>query len=100
MTSSTVPSVFNMVPQFANMQLTYAGALSANQYMSLVDINLDPYNPDNGPVNPCVKPGIAAAAADATHSGSLQAPAGSKTITIPQTTLLDASKTFAICYAK
>ena len=75
------------------MILEYTGLLSADKYISLVDQTLN--NND-----PCVG-SYAAGGADSLHSGALHATGNSKIVTVPQTgdSLLDATKTFAVCYA-
>jgi len=75
------------------MLVTYTGDLVAERWISLVDVTL------NGN-NPCVAGSLAAHAANTVHSGAVQAAAGTTEITIPQTTLLDATKTFTVCYSE
>merc|ERR1712159_97607 len=82
---------YDRFPQVANAKLMYDGELAPAMQISLVDATL-------GSNNPCYKPMIAAAAADDQHSGAQTADAN-KIATIPQGTLLDASKIFAVCYS-
>jgi hypothetical protein len=88
---TSVPLATNMLPQAANMKLTYRGTLATAQYISLVDASLN-----SG--NPCASGAVAGANADTVHSGPIQAGASSTEITIPQSSLLDASKMYAVCY--
>lgn len=89
---TSYPHTTNRIPQTASVELKYWGSLSDGQYISIVDVSLDPNN------NPCSDPLIAGADADSTHSGPLVADSASKYITIPQTTLLDETKVYAVCY--
>jgi hypothetical protein len=93
-------TTLDIIPQHPNIKLEYGGELAAGMFISLVSLDLFPYNTDNGPVNPCVVGAVAAATADSLHSGPLKAANGTKVVTIPQATLLSQSKTFAVCYAK
>jgi hypothetical protein len=83
----------NRLPQVANATLTYVGDLAVHKWISLVDSAMN----NN---NPCVLGDIAAASADSTHSGPLQAHAGTKVVRVPQSVLLDEEKMFAVCYAE
>jgi len=93
-------SAQNVIPQATNQKVTYVsvdadiigGGLPINKYISLVDASLNANKP-------CRMPTIAAANADATHSGTTTSQTGTRDNTIPQTTLLDATKTYAVCYA-
>ena len=96
MTSANMMSATNSIPQITNVQLTYSGDLANNKFISLVDSTLnsgDPCNADDATF-------VAAASADATHSGKVQAGGNDKAVTIPQSTLLDAAKIYAVCYAE
>jgi hypothetical protein len=93
MTSSNVAAATNSIPQVTGVVVTYTGDLANNKYISLVDATLNSNNP-------CVLGSIAGAAADSTHSGKVQAGASDKRVTIPQSTLLEKTKTFAVCYAE
>jgi hypothetical protein len=88
---TSVPLATNILPQQANVVLTYKGTLAADQFISIVDASL------NGG-NPCANGAVAGAAADSTHSGVIKSSPGTTAVTIPQQTLLDASKTYAVCY--
>ena len=83
----------NRLPQVPNVVVTYVGDLEIDKWVSLVDSTL---NNDN----PCVQASVAAGAQDSTHSGPIQASNATKEIIIPQGTLLDETKTFAVCYAE
>jgi hypothetical protein len=87
-----VPAI-NRLPQVTNAALTYVGDLAVFKWISAVDASLNSYNP-------CVSGAHAAAAADATHSGSLKAASGTKTVTVPQATFFNENKIFALCYAE
>ena len=92
-TFTTSNPATNVIPQVANVLLTYAGSLEASKWVALVDSTLN-----SG--TPCVG-ATAAASAGNTQSGSIQA-SGSNVVTIPQgssPTLLDFSKSFAVCFA-
>jgi hypothetical protein len=91
--STNVMAPTNRLPQVANATFTYVGDLGTAKWVSLIDSTL------NGG-NPCVKGAVAAAGDDSLHSGAVQAAIGTKEVTIPQSTLLDETKTFAICYAE
>jgi hypothetical protein len=91
--SPNIMPAINRLPQVAARQVTYYGELDNYKWLSFVDAAL------NGN-NPCVFGAVAAATADSTHSGAQRAGSGTKVVTIPQTTLLDASKTFAVCYSE
>jgi len=95
----------NVIAQAASQTITYVSDVAGSQgaltgstvmgndgWISLVEASL------NGN-KPCIKSQVAAAPADAQHSGPIQATTGTKNIIIPQSTLLDAQKTFAVCYA-
>lgn len=87
-------TAINRIPQYASEAvLTYTGDLAAEKWVSVVDL-------DYNEANPCVTGTVAAATADSTHSGALQAASGEYSVTIPQSTLLDESKTYAVCYAE
>jgi hypothetical protein len=85
MTSLLPTTTFYILPQVANMELTYAGQLPENQTLAMVALDLYPYNTDNGPVNPCVVSSIAGAPADALHSGAIRAANNTKDLITPQT---------------
>jgi len=93
MISTSLTAATNRLPQVANVLVTYGEVLANEKWMSLVDASLNGYNP-------CVEGSIAAASADSTHSGAIQAALGTKIITVPQTTLLDETKSFAVCYSE
>ena len=82
----------NIIPQRPNMVFTYAGTLAGSKWLSFIDATLN-----SGA--PCLSGTIAAAEHDSGHSGVMQGSA-SKVVTVPQISLLDASKTFAICFAE
>ena len=97
----TTSGVFNgndQFPQVAGLTLRYTGDLADNKWVALVDAR-------SNSNKPCEIPATAAATADATHTGAVRAPGSSKTVTIPQSTLLtetDAPRTnlYALCYAE
>jgi len=93
---TSIPKMTNVLPQEQNMQLTYAGTLAAGQYISLVAFDLLSSNAMGS--NPCADGSVAGAAADQYHSGPIKADPSSGLITIPQSTLLSATKTYAVCY--
>ena len=83
----------NVIPQAANVQLTYAGSIASDDWLALVDSTLN-----NGA--PCIG-AHAAAAAGSTQSGEQQA--SGNVVTIPQSstaTYLDVGKSFAVCFAE
>ena len=80
------------LPHGANTPLTYEGTLETGKWLSVVDASANSNQPCHGP--------SASQAFDNRHSGPLQATGGSKTVTLPQATLLDPAKTFAICFAR
>jgi len=86
---TAVPLATNRLPQQAGIKLSFKGSLGSNSYFSLVDATLN-----SG--NPCASGAVAGRTADTQHSGPIRAITDE--ITIPQQTLLDASKTFAVCY--
>jgi hypothetical protein len=104
MTSNTLAT--NRFPQKAGQQLTYQGTLPASKYVSLVALGTDA-SPSRYAMtaaeakNPCVQPFLASrkAGEESTVTGAITAN-GQKTITVAQGTLLDASKTYAVCYAE
>merc|ERR1712100_327782 len=91
--SPNVMPAINRMPQVADAIITYVGELADAKYIAMIDASL------NGN-NPCVDGGTAAGFADSQHSGR-QVAVGAA-VTIPQATgkLLDATKTFTICYAE
>merc|ERR1711871_1651232 len=93
--SPNVMPAINRMPQVADAIITYVGELADAKYIAMVDASL------NGN-NPCVDAAVAGAAADTLHSGAVTAATGTQAATIPQATgkLLDATKTFTICYAE
>jgi hypothetical protein len=93
MYSTNVMAATNRLPQVQNIVVTYVGDLAGAKWLSLIDSTL------NG-ANPCVNGTVAAAGEDILHSGAAQAASSTKVVTLPQSTLLDATKTFAICYAE
>lgn len=98
------------IPQIANVKLEYQGDLDNDMWISLVDDSL--MDPDGTSTefttsvgNPCAYPAVAAAGASTSASGAAQASqlsgaAGGAVVTILQGILLDASKTYAVCYAE
>lgn len=115
MTSANTAAATHTLPQVANAAvITYVGDLDAAKWVSLVDVSLTGVlktwdTSGSNPVatygikrhyNPCMSGDVAAAAADAQHSGAVQAGSGTKEITFPQSTLLGESFTFALCYAE
>ena len=100
---SCVPRADNRLPQEANFNLTYAGDMVTNRWISLVDASLN-----DG--NPCVYGGTAAALGAsggdmAQYSGPSLAASGSKLVTVIDASesssgnLLRADGTiFAVCY--
>jgi len=90
--TSETPWTFNVMPQTLNTVVLYIGDLVPGSWLSFVDVALNSNNP-------CLVPTIAAAVADATHSGAIMDVYGNKTIVVPQTIFLDENKNFAICYA-
>lgn len=89
----TGSSATNVIPQAANVQLTYAGTLAVNKWLALVDETVNSGTPCTGT--------YASAAAGFTQSGEQQA--STRVVQIPQNspaTLLDFSKTFAVCFAE
>ena len=95
-TITNTPSPLNLIPQSANVQLTYGGTLAASKWVALVDSTLN-----SG--TPCV--GSQAAATQSKFvSGVVQADS-SKVITIPSHATntekqLDRDKSFAVCFAE
>merc|ERR1712100_494864 len=91
--SPNVMPATNRMPQVADAIITYVGELANGKYIAMVDASLNSNNP-------CVNAAVAGAAADTLHSGAVTA--SGKAATIPQATgkLLDATKTFTICYAE
>ena len=92
----------NVIPQAAGVLLTYSGTLDNAKWLSLVDATYNSVHDAATHVEvalPCSLGTVAAAGADSTHSGSLRAVSGTKVVTIPQSTLLDETKTYAVCYA-
>ena len=88
----------NRIPNAPSQQLTYDGNLAAQKWISLVSMDL------NGGY-PCANPTVTAATADSYRSGSLRAGTtgtsyDQQTVVVPQTILLDKSKSFAVCYAE
>jgi hypothetical protein len=78
----------------AGLTLRYVGDLAENKWVSLVASTLNTNEP-------CSSATIAAATADSTHTGAVRAPANSRTVTIPQSTLLsETTPWFAVCYAE
>lgn len=82
----------NTIPQAINQQVTYAGTLGNAMWLSLVDATLT-----GDGTGPCGDGDVAAATADSSHSGAIQA--SGKVVTVPQSTLLDASLLYAVCFA-
>lgn len=89
MTSKTEAT--HKLPRMVDQQLTYLGDLDTYKWVSLVDSSLNSNNP-------CVDPTVAAEDANTLASGSIQAVG--TTFTVPQSSLLDTSKIFAVCYAE
>jgi len=104
---TSYPHAMNMMPAQVNQQLEYVGTLASAKWVSLVDASLNPSTENAmfgtpglglaGP-NPCANPAVAAASADADHTGAVAATGN--IVTFPQSTLLDHTKTFAACYAE
>jgi hypothetical protein len=117
-------SIGATLPRARNVKISYQGptsgtGLASNKYIALVEQTLGAQTN-----NPCRKASIAAAAANSAggagtggqdseggarlHSGPLNAPSGSKVVTIPQQysgsalvapqNFLDLTKTYAVCY--
>jgi hypothetical protein len=102
-TTTSVPAANDCFPQVANAKITYVGDLANNMYVSLVDATLNNGNPCTTGTELAPTGTEAGAAADATHSGgstAAQAAASTKEVTISQATLLNAAKTYAVCYAE
>jgi len=99
-TAVNIQDALNPLTQQLNLPIKYAGSLATGKYISLVDASLSSNNPTSQPNNPCVFGTVAAHAADATHSGVIQATAGTKQIAIPMAAYLQANMEFAVCYAK
>jgi len=108
MTGENVPSTFNRIPQVANIQLSYAPTPAAgisygstliySKWVSMVDVTLNSYNPCI--VYDSAVPGLHAGAMDdSVHSGVMQDISGTYSLRLPQATLLDDTKTYAVCYA-
>ena len=76
----------------AGAQITYVGDLANAQWLSVVDASQNSNNP-------CVAGASAASAAGTGYSGAQRAGTGTKLVTIPQSTLLDDSNTYTVCYA-
>merc|ERR1712196_287895 len=74
----------------AHLELTYAGTLASDKYVSLVDDTLNSNFP-------CADGSVAAAGADSQHSGVAQ---GSSSVVTYDTSGMDTSKTFAACYTE
>jgi hypothetical protein len=104
---SSTNSATNRLPQVANMVITYHGDLVNHKWVSLVDSTLNTNDPcriatcgvTTAGVNACVVGQTSAASEDPTHSGAQRAASGTKAVTIPQSTLLDETKTYAVCYS-
>jgi hypothetical protein len=82
----------NVLPQ-GTFDLVYSGLLSTGRWVSLVE---QTYN--NG--DPCVLGSNAAASSDKFHSGPQRAYLSTKSVRVRQNILLDATVTFALCYAE
>jgi hypothetical protein len=94
--SHGISSARNVLPQTKQTVIHYktdvGAALGTGRFMSLVNAELNGYKP-------CYRES-AAALADNHHSGAILSTGGAlHTITIPQDTLLDHTKVFAVCYA-
>ena len=118
-TDDNLNLAFDTIPQIANLKLEYQGNLPNNMWISLVDDSInDPDGITSVAVdgashftksvgNPCAYPAEAAHTPTSTHSGAAQGKQldgtqGGKIVTILQasaSTFLDATKTFAVCYA-
>jgi len=83
---------YGHIGNFGALSISYAGSLAAAKWVSLVDQQL-------GGSYPCSSGAVAAAAADSSHSGPIQAQAGTKLLTI-DTTSLDTLLSYAVCYAE
>jgi hypothetical protein len=89
-TSNPLPT--NTFPRGIAAALTYRGTLPAAKHLSLV--STDTYG-----VNPCVLPFYAGGPSSSRTTKST-AGTGSMTVTLPQTTDLEAEGYFAVCYAE
>ena len=96
-------ATWQVIPQAPDVLLEYEGTLAVDKWISLVDSSL------NGENSPCAVGAIAAASQDNYHSGPLQGKGSSsgstaccagsgRIVKVPQAQLLDASKTYAVCY--
>ena len=92
--SADVPHVIKSAP---NEAFTYGGTMTTGNYIALADVTLNT-------AAPCIKT-VAGGTATSRSSGPVQAPGGSSTVTIPQSTLLDSfegdgsPKVYAVCSA-
>merc|ERR1711871_96329 len=80
------------IPHHPSLTMTYSGTVLTARWISFVDDTLNSNNP-------CADGMIAAAPLDSSHSGSLQANAGTSTFTV-NTAALSGTKEFAVCYAE
>ena len=90
--STNIMAATSRLPQVAGAQITYVGDLANAQWLSVVDASQNSNNP-------CVAGASAASAAGTGYSGAQKAGTGTKLVTIPQSTLLDDSNTYTVCYA-
>jgi len=91
----------NRLGNTANLQLTYAGDLEPNRWVSFVDSTLNSNNPctSSNMASSQGQPGTsAAAAASASCSGPMQASYSTKRFVLPQSTTLQGNMLFAVCY--
>lgn len=80
------------IPHHPSLTMTYTGTVLTARWISFVDDTLNSNNP-------CADGMIAAAPLDSSHSGSLQANAGTSTFVV-NTAALSGTKRFAVCYAE
>ena len=78
--------------QVVDLDLTYAGSLGNQKWVSLVDQSLNTNQT-------CDSGAVAAANAGSAYSGVLPAPAASSVVTV-DTLGMDTTLTFAMCYAE
>ena len=101
--SSGLASPENVIPQLPDQLVTYVSNVASgvgtitdstflpdDSWISFVEASLNANKP-------CQQSSVAGAVHDNKHTGSLKA--SSNDVTVPQTTLLDPTKVFALCYA-
>jgi hypothetical protein len=81
------------IASVSSLELTYAGSLGNNKWVSLVDSTLSSNLP-------CSVGTVAAASAGTSHSGVVQAGATDKVVKPVDTTVMSTAKTFAVCYTE